>query len=60
MFMPRPFLACVFEGLISFSITKMPAAQRAILPSLPALIHQATQIFSPNPLCSYSYPVGVW
>lgn len=27
----------------------MPTAQHAILPSFPTLIHQATQIYSPNP-----------
>lgn len=44
-----PYLACASAGIISFRITEMPAAQHAMLPSFPALIHQATQIFSPNP-----------
>lgn len=33
----------------TWCISKMPAAQHAILPSFPTLIHQATQIFLPNP-----------
>lgn len=44
-----PYLACASAGIISFRITEMPATQHAMLPSFPALIHQATQIFSPNP-----------
>ena len=44
-------LACASSGIhtISFCVAEMPAAQHATLLSFPTLIHQAMQIFWPNP-----------